>query len=130
MSSLRRRRGLPLTEARLGLIPATISPYVVSRIGPAATELFATGRRIGTGEAQRIGLVTEIGDGPDGVLSAIAKTSPAASRAAKALARSLLPAISEEAVAASIAQLADVWEHPDAAEGVSAFFERRAPTWT
>ncbi len=52
-------------EARLGLIPATIAPFVVARVGEGhARALFATGRRFDAAEAMRIGLVHEVAEGP------------------------------------------------------------------
>ncbi|CAN7596045.1 MULTISPECIES: crotonase/enoyl-CoA hydratase family protein [Ensifer] len=125
-----------LTETRLGLIPATISPYVVARIGEGrARPLFMSARLFSAEEARDAGLVTAIA-APDALDAAIAaevepylQTAPGATGRAKRLARSLGQPITEETIAATIEQLADCWESDEAREGVAAFFERREPSW-
>ncbi len=81
-----------LTEVRLGLIPAVISPYVVAAIGArAARRYFITGERFGAAEAARLGLVHRVApaagldEAVAGVLAAIAEGGPEAQRQAKAL---------------------------------------------
>lgn len=125
-----------LTEARLGLIPATISPYVVARIGEgAARRLFASARLFGAEEARSLGLVSRVApaDRLDAALEAelapFLAAAPGAAARAKALARSLGPRIDEDVIAATAERLADAWEDPEAREGVAAFFDRRAPRW-
>ena len=124
------------TETRLGLIPATIAPYVIARMGEGpARRVFMSARVFGATEAQALGLVSRI-VAPEDLEAAIVaetepylKASPAAVGAAKALARSLGPVIDDAVIAASIERLADTWETPDAAEGIAAFLEKRAPDW-
>ena len=125
-----------LTETRLGLIPATISPYVAARIGPAAFLRLATSARLFDAPAARaIGLVSGVvaADGLDGAMEAeIAPyfaTSPEAVAAAKALAHALAPPIDEKLIEMTLTRLADTWETPEAAEGIAAFLEKRKAGW-
>ena len=125
-----------LTETKLGLIPATISPYVLARMGEGmARRVFLSARLFGAIEARDLGLVGRIvaADALDDAVEAEVKpylaTAPGAVAAAKALARSLGPVIDEEVIARTIEHLADTWENPEASEGISAFFEKRPATW-
>lgn len=125
-----------LTEVRLGLIPATISPYVLARMGEGkARRIFMSARLFEAGEAQDLGLVSRV-VGKDGLNQAIEEeikpylaASPAAVAASKALARSLGPVISDDVIKETIERLADTWETPEAQEGIGAFFEKRKPGW-
>ena len=90
--------GFGLTEVRLGLIPATISPYVVARIGAArARDVFTSGRRFDAAEARAMGLVGRVvpEDGLDAAVEEAVEgylaAAPAAVSAAKRLARSSRP---------------------------------------
>jgi len=125
-----------LTETRLGLIPATIGPYVIARLGEGvARRVFMSGRIFAADEAVRLGVVSRlcpIGDLDAAVESEIVPclaAAPGAVAAAKALARSLGPVIDEAVIEHTIGQLADIWETDHAREGVGAFFERRPPSW-
>ncbi|APG88717.1 enoyl-CoA hydratase/isomerase (plasmid) [Sinorhizobium americanum CCGM7] len=125
-----------LTETRLGLIPATISPYVVARIGEAkARPLFMSARIFGAEEAKTAGLVSVVAniDALDAVVEAEVSfylvAAPGAAGRAKRLARSLGSPITDAVIASTIEQLADTWETDEAQEGVAAFFERREPSW-
>ena len=125
-----------LTETRLGLIPATISPYVVARIGaPAARALFMSARLFDSQMAHRIGLVTNLVPAVDfatatnAMIAPYLAASPGAMQAAKALIGRLTPATDDAVVDMTIAALADCWDHPDAGEGVDAFFAKRPPAW-
>ncbi len=127
---------LGLTEVRLGLIPATISPYVVARMGEAmARRVFMSGRIFEAAEAKALGLVAKsvIPEHLDLAIEAELKpylmAAPAAVAAAKALVRSLGPVIDDAVIGRTVAALADTWETPAAAEGLAAFFEKRAPEW-
>lgn len=125
-----------LTETRLGLIPATISPYVVARIGEGqARPLFMSGRIFDAREAQATGLLTCVvpSDDLDAAIEAeitpYLQVAPGAVGQSKALARSLGMPITEAVIEATIERLADVWETDEAREGVSAFLEKREPWW-
>ena len=125
-----------LTETRLGLIPATISPYVVARMGEGkARRVFMSGKRFGGHEAVELNLLAK-SVSSEGLDAAIEEeilpylsTAPAAVSKAKAYARSLGPVIDEEVMLRSANALADAWETPEAVEGVGAFFEKRKPAW-
>lgn len=125
-----------LTEVRLGLIPATISPYVVARLTPPrAREVFFSGRIFDAAEALRVGLVTRAvapGDLDAAVEAEVAPylaAAPGAVAAAKALVRRFAPPIGEAELQATATALADQWETPEAVEGIAAFFDRRPPAW-
>lgn len=125
-----------LTETKLGLIPATISPYVLARMGEGrARRVFMSARLFGTEEARELGLVARVvgADQLDAAVEAevapYLKVSPDAVAAAKALARSLGPCIDEAVIDDTVSRLADCWEHPAAQEGIGAFFDKRKPSW-
>jgi methylglutaconyl-CoA hydratase len=123
-----------LTETRLGLIPATISPYVSAKIGETnARYAGLSARMMSSSKANQIGLITEVVEDLDAVVNEEAhrylKLAPAAVAATKALFRSLGAKIDADVIDQTIERLADTWEHPEAMEGVSAFFEKRAPNW-
>jgi methylglutaconyl-CoA hydratase len=125
-----------LTETRLGLIPATIGPYVLARMGGAmARRVFMSARLFGVEEAVTLGLLARA-VAPEDLDTAVAAEvapylacAPGAVAAAKSLARRLGGAPTAEAVEHSIAQLVARWETPEAAEGIAAFFARRKPAW-
>ncbi|WP_428688132.1 crotonase/enoyl-CoA hydratase family protein [Roseibium sp.] len=126
-----------LTEVRLGLIPATISPYVLARMGEGkARRVFMSARIFGAVEARDLDLVarvvpeTDLDEAIEQEIKPYLSASPAAVAASKALARSLGMAITEEIIEDTIRRLANTWETPDAREGISAFFEKRKPAWT
>ena len=125
-----------LTETRLGLIPATISPYVMARMGEAmARRVFMSARIFEAAEAKGLGLVAKVvmPEYLDLAVEAEVKpylvAAPSAVAAAKALARSLGPVIDDAVIDRTIEALADTWETPAAMEGISAFFEKRNANW-
>jgi methylglutaconyl-CoA hydratase len=125
------------TEVRLGLIPATIAPFALARIGRAqARALFLTGELFDAEHARAIGVVHELhGDDRaldvalERTLANVLRGGPAALRAAKALIAELrdgdAPAQSLRAAAA----LADRRASDEGREGIAAFLERRDPRW-
>lgn len=125
-----------LTETRLGLIPATISPYVLARMGEGkARRVFMSARIFGAGEAVALDLASravseaDLNAAVESEIKPYLSAAPAAVAASKKLARSLGPAITEEIVEDTIRRLADTWETPEASEGISAFFDKRKPSW-
>ncbi|MFN3938789.1 MAG: crotonase/enoyl-CoA hydratase family protein [Gemmobacter sp.] len=125
-----------LTETRLGLIPATIGPYVVARMGEAmARRVFMSARLFGADEAVRLGLAARTV--PAGDLDAAVEAevepylacAPGAVAEAKRLLRRLGPPIDEAVIAETIAALVACWEGDEAPEGIGAFFEKRKPRW-
>ncbi|AUM73487.1 crotonase/enoyl-CoA hydratase family protein [Paracoccus jeotgali] len=125
-----------LTETRLGLIPATIGPYVLARMGEdKARRVFMSGRLFDVDEAERLNLVARVVE-PDDLDAAVAeevapylRCAPGAVAEAKRLARTLGPPIDEAAIEHSIDRLIAMWEGDEAPEGIAAFFERRKPRW-
>lgn len=125
-----------LTETRLGLIPATIGPYVLARMGEAmARRVFMSARLFDADEAVTLGLLARAVEAADldATVEAEVKPylacAPGAVAAAKALALRLGDAPGEADVAHSIAALVARWEGDEAAEGIAAFFGRRKPRW-
>ncbi|MER9020044.1 crotonase/enoyl-CoA hydratase family protein [Mesorhizobium sp. M0898] len=124
------------TEVRLGLIPATISPYVLARMGEGrARRVFMSARIFNANEACELGLISRAVPPADldamveGEVRHYCSASPQAVAAAKALARRLGPAIDDAIIGETVALLADTWETSDASEGIGAFFDRRRPRW-
>ncbi len=125
-----------LTETRLGLIPATIGPYVIARMGVArARQVFASSRVFDADEAVRLGIVARAVDGAR-LVAAIAEevapyleAAPGAVAAAKAFARSFGPPVTDAEITRSINALVTQWQSDEAKEGISAFFDRRKPAW-
>ena len=113
------------SEVRLGIIPAVISPFVLSKIGPgAARRYFLTGERFDAKTALRIGLVHELGDGVEHVVEAILASGPEAVRAAKRLVR-------ERPAGRALAEIAAARRTSDEGqEGLRAFLERRPARWS
>lgn len=123
-----------LTETKLGLIPATISPYVIAKIGANnARRVFTSARVFNGASAKELGLVASITDDLDveieDEISAYLLTAPHAVARTKALIRNMAPQIDEAMIDKTIELLADTWEHPEAMEGIGAFFEKRKPNW-
>jgi methylglutaconyl-CoA hydratase len=128
------------TEARLGILPAIISAFVIERIGPAhARALFPTGVRFGADEALRIGLIDQV-LAPAELDGAVAKafaallaSAPNASREAKSLIASVsasLPLTGEETVFQETARvIARLRASEEAQEGMRSFFEKRPARW-
>ncbi|MFC3571007.1 crotonase/enoyl-CoA hydratase family protein [Paracoccus simplex] len=125
-----------LTETRLGLIPATIGPYVLARMGEdRARRVFMSARLFGADEAVRLNLLAGQADADaldaavEAEVAPYLSCAPGAVAAAKRLARRLGPAIGPAEIEASIDALVAVWEGDEAPEGIAAFFEKRKPRW-
>lgn len=126
-----RRATFALTEVRLGLAPAVISPYVIAAIGMRqARRFFLTGERINADEARRIGLVHQVVD-EDALAEAVNRQvefllhgGPNALKECKRLARGL---VDREDIPALIARMR---VSPEGQEGMAAFFDKRKPDWT
>ncbi|MGR3624206.1 crotonase/enoyl-CoA hydratase family protein [Pseudophaeobacter sp.] len=125
-----------LTETKLGLIPATIGPYVVARMGEArARRVFMSARLFGAAEAVELGLLARVVPAAD-LASAVEaevvpylSVAPGAVAAAKKLTRDLGPRLDDEVIDMTVRALVDRWEGDEAAEGISAFFDKRKPRW-
>ena len=126
-----------LTEVRLGLIPAVISPYVVAAIGlRACRRYFLTGERLPAAEALRLGLVHEVvpaaglAEAAERVLAALAAGGPQAQAAAKELLRGVAHRVPGEALDLWTAErIAATRAASEGREGVAAFLEKRSPAW-
>lgn len=124
------------TETRLGIIPATISPFVLARMGEGkARQVFMSARLFDASEARELGLVSRVVDAEkldqaveDEVVPYLA-AAPSAVARSKALARSLGPVIDDVLIETTIERLADAWETPEARKGITAFFDKRKPDW-
>lgn len=126
-----------LTEVRLGIVPAAISPYVVTAIGPRQSRrLFLTSAPFDGTEARSLGLVhfacapTDLDRLVDEQVELILKGGPNALRAAKQLIRDVAPPLERDRLGEHTARLlASLRVSPEGQEGLSAFLERRKAKW-
>jgi methylglutaconyl-CoA hydratase len=126
-----------LSEAKLGLIPATIAPYVIKAMGENAARRYAlTAERITAHEAHRIGFVHELAsaDALDASVAAIVKAlvsnSPHAVQQAKVLVRDIAGRpIDQALIADTAARIATIRSSLEGREGVASFLEKRKPSW-
>jgi len=126
-----------LSEVKLGLIPATISPYVIRAMGPrAAHRYFLTAERFGAAEALRIGFVHEVVTADaldakvDELVRALTGASPNAVRACKTLVQEVADRdIDAALIARTVAGIADIRASAQGKEGVQAFLQKRKPGW-
>ncbi|MFB9951694.1 crotonase/enoyl-CoA hydratase family protein [Rhizobium puerariae] len=125
-----------LTETRLGLVPATIGPYVVRRIGEGhARRLFLNARHFDAATAGAIGLVSAVrpAAGLDAAVEeealAFLDCAPGAVASAKSLIRNLARGAVDDPVGYSIGLLADRWESAEGRAGIAAFLNRRPMPW-
>lgn len=125
-----------LTETRLGLIPATIGPYVLSRMGEAmARRVFMSARLFGAEEAVTLGLLSKavspdvLDEAVEAEVKPYLSCAPEAVARAKALARTLGPRIDDDVIDHTIRELVACWDGAEAKEGITAFFEKRKASW-
>jgi len=126
-----------ITEVRLGLIPAVISPFVVNAIGESrARRYFLTGERISADEAERIGLVHDVV--PDEALAArgeffvkiLMRGGPKSQTEAKALIAAVHGRLLDKNMLVELAKrTARVRVSDEGLEGVGSFLEKRKPNW-
>ena len=126
-----------LTETRLGLIPATISPYVIARMGEGrARQVFMSSKIFKAPEAERLGIISKsvptgtLDDAVQQEIEPYLHVAPKAVGAAKRLARRLGPTIDEATIKATIEALANTWEGEEAKEGIKAFLTKTKPPWS
>ena len=126
-----------LSEAKLGLLPATIGPYVVRALGPqAARRYFITAERFSAARAHALGFVHELAT-PDmldarvaEVVAALVANGPAAVKASKRLVQDLAGReITPELRDDTARRIADIRASAEGREGVSAFLAKREPAW-
>jgi len=126
-----------LSEVKIGLMPATISPYVIAAMGSrAARRYFNTAERFSAETASRLGLVSEVAteDTLDEVISTlidgILTNSPQAMRASKELVFAMTDrAITDELVRDTCERIAAIRVSDEGQEGLTAFLEKRSPKW-
>ncbi|HWE83768.1 MAG TPA: enoyl-CoA hydratase/isomerase family protein [Terracidiphilus sp.] len=126
------------SEVRLGLIPATIGPYVVRAIGERwAKRLFQTAERITAAQAERIGLVHEAvePEALDARIETIVNDLAAGAPAAQSAAKELIDAvagrpITPELIEDTAMRIATIRAKEEARQGLSAFLEKRPAAWT
>jgi methylglutaconyl-CoA hydratase len=125
------------TETKLGILPAVISTFVLPKIGEShARALFLTGERFDAERARRIGLVHEVvvdeaalDERIDALLDELRSAGPTAVRQAKALIRDLRGLTAVDARAETVHRIARQRTTTEGQEGLSAFVEKRRPTW-
>jgi methylglutaconyl-CoA hydratase len=126
-----------LSEARLGLLPATISPYVIRAMGEQqARRWFITAERFSAAQAQAMGFVhacvpgEQLDAAVQALVDALVANGPAAVKACKRLVqdvagRELTPTLRAE----TARRIADIRASDEGREGVQAFLQRREPAW-
>ena len=126
-----------LSEAKLGLLPATIAPYVVKALGEqAARRYFVSAERFDAVTAKRLGFVHEVAAPEaidakiDEILAAIVANGPAAVKACKLLVKDVAArAITPELRADTAQRIADIRASDEGREGVQSFLNKRKPSW-
>ncbi len=126
-----------LTESKLGLLPAVISPYVIAAIGARqARRWFATAEIFDAAQAQRIGLLHQVVEAREldaavqRQIDLLAKAGPIASASAKSLVRRIADGGEAKTIDAANADLiAKLRVSPEGQEGLSAFLDKRKPAW-
>ncbi|MHC4078830.1 MAG: enoyl-CoA hydratase-related protein [Planctomycetota bacterium] len=126
-----------LTEVKLGIVPAVISPFVMQKIGAGrARTLFLTGERFDGREAERVGLVhkavpaDQLDQEVQRVIEQLLSSGPAAVASGKELIKAVAPLSLEDAIPATADWIAKLRATPEAKEGMTAFLDKRKPGWT
>jgi methylglutaconyl-CoA hydratase len=126
-----------LSEARLGLLPATISPYVIRAMGAqAARRYFTTAERLSAAQAHAMGLVHELCE-PEAldakvaeIVATLVANGPAAVKACKQLVRDVAGQDITEALRVETARrIADIRASDEGKEGLQSFLGKRSPNW-
>lgn len=126
-----------LSEARLGLSPATVSPYVIAAMGERqARRYFLTAERFSAAEAFRIGFIHDIAPAAeldakiDDLLRHLLATGPLAVAACKELVRAVAKAkIDRDLISDTATRIATIRANDEGREGIRAFLEKRKPAW-
>ena len=126
-----------LSEARLGLLPATISPYVIRAMGAqAARRYMVTAERFSAAQAHALGMVHELVTPEtldarvDEIVTTLVNNGPAAARACKALVRDVAgQPLTAELRADTARRIADIRASDEGREGLASFLNKRAPNW-
>jgi len=126
-----------LSEVKIGLIPSTISPYIVRALGAHQSRRYMlSGERMSAADGYRLGFVHELSErgGIDDAVRRIARAFLCAGPTAVATTKTLLDWVAEEAITADVMnetalRIASVRASPEGREGIAAFLEKRAPDW-
>ena len=126
-----------LSEAKLGLLPATISPYVIRAMGEqAARRYFITAERFSAAEAHRLGLVHEVcpaevlDERVDAIVAALVANGPQAVKACKRLVQDVAGQPISAALREDTARrIADIRASDEGRAGVRSFLDKRSPPW-
>ncbi len=126
------------SEVKLGVLPATIAPYVVATIGEkAARRMFMSGQPVSDEQAVALGILSDVvpEEKLDSAVEALAdtlvKNGPDAVRLAKQLTFDVSHRpVSEDLIAATVRLIADVRDSDEGREGLNAFLQKRPPNWT
>ena len=124
------------SEVRLGLVPATIMPYVLKKTGNKVVERMLTGMKFKSADAEAMGLVNSVVQDAafesaiNDTLTGLLNAAPEAQRRIKLQARTfIMPAITEDLVNHTATLLAETRVSKEALEGLGAFSEKRKPAW-
>ena len=131
------RASFSLSEVKLGIIPAVISPYLLERMGPTAARRYSlTAERFDAAEALRVGLLAGVYPDEETLDAAIAeknellvKNSPAALAACKSLWDAVAAAAPATRSAETARRIAAIRVSPEGQEGLNAFLTKRTPGW-
>ena len=126
-----------LSETRLGLVPSTISPYVIRAMGArAAHRYFLTAERFSAAEAWRMGFVHELVTAEEldakvaGVAQALVHAGPQAVKLCKKLVQNVAGQdITPALIQMTVESIADVRVSPEGREGLQSFLQKRKPNW-
>ncbi len=126
-----------LSEVKIGIIPAAISPYIIKRVGEFKTrELTITGKRFKAGDAEKYNLINssfdefQMEDEVNKVIKLILSSGPSAIRKGKELIYNVVNNISlEDAIEYTAKIIAEIRTSDEGQEGMNAFLEKRKPNW-
>ena len=125
-----------LTEVKIGLSPATISPYVIRAIGErAARRYFLTGERFGAEEAHRLGMLSKVSPAEkldadvDEILKHLVQGGPAAMAKIKDLIRAVSNRVDDALIDDTAQRIAEIRVSAEGREGIASFLDKRKPGW-
>jgi methylglutaconyl-CoA hydratase len=126
-----------ISEVRVGMVPSTISPYVIAAIGAkAARHYFLTGEALSAVDAHRLGLVhrvvaaADLDEAVEKTLAALLRGAPQAQTRAKQLIGELAyRAVDDDVVALTARSIAEARASAEGREGIAAFLAKRKPSW-